>query len=62
MATDKIPTMLRLPYPTLHKVKFLAQKESRSVNMQIEHALNVYIEAYEQQHGVIEVPNQPAKD
>lgn len=53
MATDKRPTMLRLPEITYEKVRYLAFAERRSINMQIEHALEVYIKAYEDEHGTI---------
>lgn len=56
MATDKRPTMLRLPEDLYEKVRYLAYVEHRSVNMQIEHALNVYIADYEEQHGSIQLP------
>jgi len=55
MATDKRPTMLRLPEYTYEKVRYLAYKERRSINLQIEHALNVYIEKYEADHGPIPI-------
>lgn len=57
MATDKRPTMLRLPEDLYEKVRYLAYVEHRSVNMQIEHALNVYIADYEEQHGPIQPPS-----
>lgn len=57
MATDKKPTMLRLPRDILEKTKIIAEKEHRSMNMQIEYALMVYIAAYEKEHGVIPLPN-----
>lgn len=57
MATDKRPTMLRLPETTYEKVRYLAYAERRSVNMQIEHALETYITAYEAEHGPIPIPN-----
>lgn len=56
MATQKRPTMLRLPETTYEKVRFLAYAERRSVNMQIEHALEVYIADYEKEHGSIPIP------
>lgn len=55
MATDKRPTMLRLPDEMYEKIRFLAYKERRSINGQIEHALDVYISSYEQEHGEIEI-------
>lgn len=56
MATDKRPTMLRLPETMYEQVRYLAYIEHRSVNMQIEHALKAYITAYESQHGPIPLP------
>lgn len=60
MATDKRPTMLRLPDDLYEKVRFLAYLEHRSVNGEIEHALQEYITAYESKNGPLAVPsNQP---
>ena len=56
MATEKRPTMLRLPEDIYEKVRYLAYVERRSVNMQIEHALATYIASYENQHGPIPLP------
>lgn len=60
MATDKRPTMLRLPEDMYEKVRYLAYIEHRSVNMQIEHALLNYIGEYEKEHGPIPLPT-PSK-
>lgn len=38
MATNKRPTMLRLPEELYEKTRYLAFIERRSINMQIEHA------------------------
>lgn len=62
MATDKRPTMLRLPESTFEKIRYLAYVERRSMNMEIEHALEVYIAAYEQQHGPIQLPERGAEE
>ena len=51
--TDKKPTMLRLPEETLQKIKFLANVENRSMNMEIEHILKLYISNYEKENGTI---------
>ena len=56
MATEKRPTMLRLPEDIYEKIRYLAFVERRSVNMQIEHALSKYIADYENQHGPIQPP------
>ena len=56
MATDKRPTMLRLPEEIYEKTRYLAFMERRSVNAQIEQALASYIADYESKHGVIQLP------
>ena len=60
MATAKRPTMLRLPEETYEKVRYLAYVERRSINMQIEHALEKYIAAYESANGEIVIPQDQA--
>lgn len=56
MATEKRPTMLRLPEDLYEKVRYLAYLERRSVNMEIEHALEFYITEYELEHGPVSWP------
>lgn len=58
MATEKRPTMLRLPEEIYEKIRYLAFVERRSVNMQIEHALSAYISEYESKHGIIQLPGE----
>ena len=58
MATDKRPTMLRLTDSMYEKVRYLAYAERRSVNAEIEQAIEFYISAYEKEHGVIQLPDQ----
>ena len=53
MSTNKRPTMLRLPEELYEKVRYMAYVERRSVNMQIEHALQQYVIQFEQAHGPI---------
>lgn len=55
MATNKIPTMLRLPDELYNKIKYLAQLERRSMNMEIEFAISQYISSYEKANGIIDV-------
>jgi len=55
MATDKIQTGLRLQQPVLEKITFIAKKEHRSLNAQIEYIVQEYIEQYEEKHGNIEI-------
>lgn len=59
MATDKRPTMLRLPDELYEKIRYLAYLEHRSINMEIEFALKHYIQHFEQINGKIELPEQP---
>lgn len=61
MATDKRPTMLRLTDDMYEKIRYLAYKERRSMNAEIEFALATYISSYEQKNGTICVPT-PAID
>lgn len=56
MATNKIPTMLRLPNELHSKIKCLAQLECRSMNTEIEFAISQYISSYEKVNGTIDVP------
>lgn len=58
MATDKRPTMLRLPEELYEKVRYLAYLEHRSMNMEIEYALQSYVRQFERDHGPIELPMQ----
>ncbi len=55
MATNKIPTMLRLPEELYGKMKALSVLEHRSMNMEIEHALAKYILQYEKENGEISI-------
>lgn len=56
MATEKRPTMLRLPEEIYEKIRYLAFVERRSMNMEIEHALSKYIADYENRNGSIQLP------
>lgn len=55
MATNKIPTMLRLPAEMHNKIKKLSDIEHRSMNAEIEYVIANYISEYEAQHGPIPV-------
>ena len=57
MATDKRPTMLRLTEQMYEKVRYLAYIEHRSVNAEIEQAIEFYIANYENSHGPIPIPD-----
>lgn len=57
MATSKIQTGLRLEEETWKRIVWLAQKHKRSLNAEIEYAVEQAIEHYEKEHGLI-----PAED
>lgn len=57
MATEKRPTMLRLPEEIYEKVRYLAFVERRSVNIADRTCSNpIYIADYENRHGPIQLP------
>lgn len=62
MATDKRPTMLRLPEALYEKIRYLAYLEHRSLNMEIEFALQTYIANFEAEHGHLSVPQAPSPE
>ncbi len=53
MATDKIQTGIRFREEMLKKITYIAKKNHRSLNAQLEHLTQECIDAYEQQHGKI---------
>ena len=53
MATDKIQTGIRSHEEMLKKITYIAKKNHRSLNAQLEHLTQECIDAYEQQHGKI---------
>jgi len=53
MATNKIQTGLRLEEAALKKITFIAKKQRRSLNAEIELAVDNTIAEYESQHGEI---------
>jgi len=55
MVTNKRQFTLRLREENFKKIKFLAEKNKRSIAMQIEYLLEQYINEYEKKHGVINV-------
>lgn len=57
MATNKIQTGLRLDSETLAKITYIAKKEKRSLNAQIEYAVQNLIEEFEVKHGDIILPD-----
>ena len=51
----KIQTGLRLEENALAKITFIAKKQKRSLNNQIEFLVEQFIEKYESEHGPIPV-------
>lgn len=60
MATDKRQFTLRMQNETYERVRYLAFIERRSIAMEIEHIINEYADAYEDEHGAI--PNLQESD
>jgi len=55
MATNKVQTGLRLEEEALQKITFIAKKQKRSLNAEIEFAVQRAIEEYEKANGAIHV-------
>ena len=55
MPTNKIQTGLRLEPDILKKATWIARREKRSLNAQLEYAVQKCVEEYESLHGVIPV-------
>jgi len=49
----KFISSIRLDCELMEKLKIIAEKEKRSLNMQIEYSLEYYIREYEKLHGEI---------
>lgn len=57
MPTNKMPFTFHLEEDYLEKMRFIAKRETRSLSNLLEHLCKLYIEKYEQEHGVIELEN-----
>ena len=53
MATSKIQAGLRLQADILKKITFIAKKNKRSVNSQIEFIVQECVEKFEKENGII---------
>ena len=53
MATDKIQTGIRFQEETLRKITYIAKKNHRSLNAQLEHLAQECIDEYEKEYGEI---------
>ncbi|WP_135554525.1 Arc family DNA-binding protein [Paenibacillus cymbidii] len=58
MATNKRVFTLRLEESNFDKIKFIADKNKRSIAMQIEYLIEQHIEEFEKTHGVIRTDNR----
>ena len=56
MSTNKRIFTLRLEDENFDKIKFIADKNKRSITMQIEYLVEKCIEEYEEKHGSIRIP------
>ena len=55
MGVQEAPYSLRLSREAMEKIRVLAAKDKRSVNMQLCLAVETYLEWYEKEHGEIPV-------
>lgn len=55
MSTDKRQFTLRLQEENFLKVKYLADKDRRSIAMEIEYILEQYIAEHEKKNGIIKM-------
>lgn len=58
MGVQEAPYSLRLDRTSMQKIRALAAKERRSINMQLCIAVERYLEEYEKEHGEIPVPSE----
>lgn len=56
MATNKRVFTLRLEEENFEKIKFIADKNKRSIAKQIEYLIEQHINEYETEHGAILLP------
>lgn len=54
MPTNKIPFTFNLNDEYLKKIRYIAERETRSVSNLLEHLCKLYIEEYEKNNGKIE--------
>ncbi len=52
----RVATQIRIDEIAYKKTKYIAKKESRATNSQIEYFVKLGVEAYEKEHGVISLP------
>lgn len=52
----RVATQIRIDEIAYKKTKYIAKKESRATNSQIEYFVKLGVEAYEKEHGIISLP------
>ena len=55
LPTDKRVFTLRLQEDNFNKIKYIAEKNKRSIAMQIEFLVEQFIDEYEKSHGKIDI-------
>jgi hypothetical protein len=55
MPTDKRVFTLRLQEDNFNKIKYIAEKNKRSIAMQIEYLVEQFIDEYEKEYGKIDI-------
>lgn len=58
MTTYKRQFTLRVQEETYERIKLIAANERRSIAMQIEYAIESFIESYEKEKGKIEIEDE----
>jgi hypothetical protein len=58
MATEKIQTGIRFTEDMLLKISFIAKRNRRSLNNQLEFLAQLCIEEYEKENGAIQIPEE----
>lgn len=56
------PYPLRIDKTLMKKIKWIAKRNNRSVNKEIEYVLRCIVEDYEREHGEIAVPIDPEEE
>lgn len=59
MSKSKSTTSIRIDETLFSKLKIIATKEKRSINSQMEHAIEKCVENFEKEYGTISVDSEP---
>ena len=58
MATDRIQTGIRFSEELLRKITYIAKKNHRSLNAQLEHLAQMCVDEYEKENGSISLSEE----